>query len=190
MWGQRRHRFCPPVPPQGVLPPPLLFCPSTPWTPPKTKASLWSWPTGLLPAAFFACFLSADPCSRSLRGQLLPHWPADSSGLRAVPALLPGPWILPQLTSLLPQLTSLLSVDLGQEGRALGAWPLGLQSHQGQMESPFIRALTDLVSSIQPRLHVLTYKNGENNSHPMGLSGRLNVSQTPSSGLPHSGGTV
>lgn len=61
--------------PQGVLPPPLLFCPSTPWTPPKTKASLWSWPTGPLPAAFFACFLST--IRHQLCGQLLPHRPSS-----------------------------------------------------------------------------------------------------------------
>lgn len=68
---------------QEVLPPPLPFCPSTPWTPPKTKASLWSWLTGLLPDAFFACFLSADP------GSVVSSSPTslpDSLGLRAVPS--------------------------------------------------------------------------------------------------------
>lgn len=61
MGGQCRHHCPSRQTPKGVLPPPLLLCPSTPWTPPKTKASLWSWPTGPLPAAFFACFLSEIP---------------------------------------------------------------------------------------------------------------------------------
>ena len=51
--------------PQGVLPPPLLFCPSTPWTPPKTKASLWSWPTG--PWGFFYRVFCESVSTASIR---------------------------------------------------------------------------------------------------------------------------
>lgn len=81
--------------PQGVLPPPPLFCPSTPWTPPKTKASLWSWPTGPLPAAFFACFLST--IRHQLCGQLLPHRP-NSWGSEQSPLCCPawGPLAAPR----------------------------------------------------------------------------------------------
>lgn len=70
-------------------PPPLPFCLSTPWTPSKTKASLWSWPAGLPPAAFFASFLSEDP--GWLRGQLLPQLPAPGLGLMALSSPCHGP---------------------------------------------------------------------------------------------------
>lgn len=104
--------------PQGVLPPPLPFCPSTPWTPPKTKASLWSWPTGLLPTAFFACFLSTDPSFVVSSSPIQPPSRPDSWWLRAVPS--------PVLPRVLPQFPSLPWTDLDREERLPGAWPLGL----------------------------------------------------------------
>lgn len=105
--------------PQGVLPPPLPFCPSTPWTPPKTKASLWSWPTGLLPTAFFACFLSTDPSFVVSSSPTQPPSRPDSWWLRAVPS--------PVLPRVLPQFPSLPWTDLDREERLPGAWPLGLR---------------------------------------------------------------
>lgn len=178
VWGQHRHRWGPLVPPQAVLTPPLPFCPSTPWTPPETKASLWSWPTGPLPAAFFACFLSG---SRSALGSAPPpparlySWGSEQSPL-CCPAQGPPTVPIPPVNRSGPR-----------RERALGARPLGLWSHQEQVESPSIRALA--VWSV-PLSLFSSIKMGENNSHPMGLSDRLNVSQTPSSSLPHSGGTV
>lgn len=121
MWGQHRHRCHPPVPPQGVLPPPLPSCPSIPRTPPKTKASLWPRPTGSLPATFFACFLSAMGAPAPWSA---PPPPADSGAQRCpCSAALPG---------VLPQLPALLWVDLGQERKALGAQPRGCRAIQGR----------------------------------------------------------
>lgn len=133
--------------PQGVLPPPLLFCPSTPWTPPKTKASLWSWPTGPLPAAFFACFLST--IRHQLCSQLLPHrpnsWGSEQSSL-CCPAW--GPLTAPSP----PVYRS------GREGGALGALPPDLW--RCRPSGLWLIWNWTLIFS--------SFKTGGNNSHSMG----------------------
>lgn len=159
--------------PKGVLPPPLLFCPSTPWTPPKTKASLWSWPTGLMPAAFFACFLSKIPAPAPWSA---PPPPAQLlGGSEQSPVFCPawGP-----LTAPMPPINR-----SGPRRKNPGS------SATRPVEIPSIQALADL-GLVPLNLDTLIFKTGEKNSHPMGLSGRLNVSETPRSCLPHSGGTV
>lgn len=129
MWGQHRHCCHPPVPPQRVLPPPLPFCPSTPWTPPKTKASLWSWPTGSLPATFFACFLSAMGAQAPWSA---PPPPADSGGselsLLCCPAQGPPTATIPPVGGSGPRRESPRSSAPGaaEPSRASGVHPSGL----------------------------------------------------------------
>lgn len=139
VWGQHRHCCHPPVPPQGVLPPPLLFCPSTPWTPPKTKASLWSWPTGSLPATFFACFLSAMGAQAPWSA---PPPPADSRGselsLLCCPVQGPPTAPIPPVGGSGPRKESPRSSAPGAAEPSRAEW------------SPSIRALADLVCPTKP----------------------------------------